>query len=271
MEDRDHRKVTFDISDCSRYKLSIQAGLDGFLFCVQDPADSEILWWQSFQWRFSGYGQLIRKVKELFNEPNRNSLSFAEVSISISDPRFVMIPQPLFSEKVATRLLASEKSPSIETELEVNPLHQIEAVLAFLSPVKLAAFFRGIFEGIVINHEITLLLTNFLKMKTEGLFVHFHDRWFAIFSFQNGKPDLISSFGFHSGNDILYYILSILNLPGNNDLQVFLSGEIEEEDDKFLLLKTHIPGIVLFKNIFHGNFPFPSEIPVNLFPGVLTL
>lgn len=272
MEEQEFRKITFERSACSRYELSIQASLDGFLFCVHTPDTGEILWWKSYHWEFTGYGQLLRKIRERYDTEDWSTLKFGQVTISLGDPRFVLIPRPLFSDKAASRLLAGEKFSTADTELVMTPLEPLDAVMAFPVHEPLAAFFRDHHPGCVISHEIALLLRNFSQQGPNGLFVHLHDHWFSVICIRGGRPDVVNTFDYRSETDLLFYLLSFLNLPGYETDPVTLSGRIYVQDSRYVLLKNHIPRITLFTTEYPSGESIPlTEIPAQLLPGVIPI
>lgn len=272
MEELSFRKTTFELSACSRYELSIQASLDGFLFSVVASETGEILWWESRRWDFPGYSQLLRRIGEEFDSREMPGPSFSQVRVHLADPRFALIPQPLFSGKMASRLMQGEKSPSHDTELVITALQQADATLVFPAAETLLTFFRDKYPGCLIGHELALLIRNFGKQETNGVFIHLHDHWFSMISFRNGKADVVNTFEYHSPGDLLYYLLSFLSLPGNAGTPVTLSGRTSETDERFLFLKKHIPGISLFhRPAPAGEGLIPGEIPEHLLPGVILL
>lgn len=272
MGELEYRKATLDLSACSRYELSIQVSLDGFLFSVCTPGPGDILWWKSVPGEHIGYGQLLRSVKEHLPAELRSAPSFGGVSVALADPRFSLIPQPLFSDKVATQLLGPSQPSMADTETVITPLHQFDAVLAFPFPEELALFFRQHFPGCLITHEMALLLRNFSHFLPGGLYVHLHRSWFTLISFREGKPDVVNTFEYRTEYDLLYYILSFLNLPGNRDLTVTLSGGLHQEESPFLLLKKHVPRVTLIGTSCPEQAGgFPPEIPLQWLPGLMPL
>ena len=272
MEELSFRKTTFELSACSRYELSIQASLDGFLFSVVASETGEILWWDSRRWDFPGYSQLLRRIGEEYHTHEMPGPSFSQVTVHLADPRFSLIPQPLFSGKMASRLMPGERFPFYETELVITPLQQADAILVFPAAAPLLTFFREKYPGCLIGHELALLIRNFGKQADNGVFVDLHDHWFSMVSFRDGKADVVNTFEYHTPSDVLYYLLSFLSLPGYAGTPVTLSGRTSETDERFLFLKKHIPGISLFRRATPaGEGLIPGEIPEHLLPGVMLL
>ncbi len=270
MQDLTFRKETFDLSDSLRYELSIQASLDGFLFVIKDSG--RIICFSRQGFSYPNENLLLRRIREIYDEQGFPGHSFLKTEIFMSGPDFSLIPQPLFSGKLASRILAGDAKTTPGSEILCMPLENMDATLIFSGSPVLLSFFRENHPGCMIGHEVSLLLRNFARSGSPALFIHVHATWFYAISFNDKGLNFLNTFQYQTPEDFLYYLLSVVALPEVEGLPVYFSGDVDGEHPCFNLARKHLPHAEIFRNLPGSELPGGgSEIPVQLLPGITHL
>ncbi len=267
MQDFGYQKETFNLSESLRYELSIQAGLDGFLFLVK--YQDEIILLRHHRFSFPNENLMLRRARDIFNEQEFTGRTFLKSEIIISSPGFTLIPHPLFSEKLANRLLAGDTPAIPACETILMPFEFLNATLAFPVSASFLHYFREIVPESVINHEVSFLLQNFFRLKSPALFIHLHDSWFYALSFSEGGPGFLNTFEYRSPDDFLYYYLSLTSLPELKGIPVWFSGNITEDHACFNLARKYTGHADIFRMV-RDSVPAADsmKIAVHRLPGI---
>ncbi len=270
MQDFDFRKETFDLSDSPRYELSIQTGLDGFFFLIK--FQKEIILFRHERFSFANENLLLRRIREIYDEQGLSGRTFLKTEIYFSGHDFSLIPQPLFSEKLASRFLTGDTKSFPSNETIVMPLEILNATLAFPVSTSLSGFFREFHPECTIGHEVSLLLRNYAHSASPALFIHLHDSWFYAISFGEKGLIFLNTFRYHSPEDFLYYLLSISTLPELQGTPLWFSGNVSMEHPCFNLTRKYLTQAGILRHLQGSESPlFNQEIPFQQLPGITLL
>jgi hypothetical protein len=270
MQELNFRKETFDLSDSSRYELSIQAGLDGFLFMIKEKG--EIVRLSHCPFSYPNEKLLLRKIREIYDEQGLTDKPFLKTEIYFSDPEFSLIPQPLFSGKLASGILSGDTKPVTGTVILTTTLETLNATLSFPVSISLYNFLLELHPGCTIGHEVALLLRNFARTETPSLFIHLHETWFYAISFNDKGLKFLNTYRYQTPGDFLYYLLSAGTLPEVQGLPVRFSGNINGENACFNLARQYFGQAEISRYLpGPGLHPESREIPAYCLPGITLL
>jgi hypothetical protein len=153
----------------------------------------------------------------------------------------------------------------------VNHLEHPDAMVAFSIPKNIAEFLTEKYTGCTVEHEVSKLISN-LSTIPDALFVHFHNSWFYAISGSEDRLSFINSFEFREVTDILYYLIAVIQHLGLKENPVYLSGEIGQNDEKFLFLKKNLPRVEILKSLPGKPVSFiAGDVPFQMLPGLIIL
>jgi hypothetical protein len=268
MQNISFRDKSFSSADCHLYDLSIHCSPDGFSFLIQHSGTGSLLLCNHYPFGIAGYQMLLRKIMELIAGNELLNQSFRKTTILFGDRQLSLVPEMLWSEKLSEFLLSSGKKIEVELETIVVPVQQIGAFLVFKTGKELFETLNQAFPGAEITHEVYPILHH-LNSNTESyLLFHMHSAWFYALSAKEGKLEFINSFDYKNETDMLFYMLSVIKEFNTGNQPVIVSGWIDPEDSRFILIKKHIPGAVLaFQN--DGTLLSDGECASRYFYGFL--
>jgi hypothetical protein len=236
------RDNTFSTADCHLYDLSVHCSPDGISFLVQQSGSGSLLHCGHQPFKIAGYQMLLRKIRDLIAGNDFFNLPFRKTTILFGDRHVSLVPESLWSEKLSEYIHLTGKKQEVETESIVVSLHQMGAYLVFRTGKELFDTLNLIFPCAEITHEVVPLLQHLQPNTDSRLLFHMHSSWFYALSVKEGKLEFINSFDYQSETDMLYYMLSVISEFNSGNHPVVISGWIDRDDPRFILIKKHIPG-----------------------------
>jgi hypothetical protein len=233
--------TSFSAAGSSLYELTVFCCPDGLSILIRQPEQKSVLHFRHTPFRYAGYELLLRRLKELIPDDELLGLPFRKTTIVLGDRHLVIVPGTLYSDKLPDYLFPERKKQETETETVVLPLGLLEANLVFLTGKELFDFLTVAFPGAEITHEMYPLILGSLSNPAPALIFHFHTGWFWALASGNGRIDFINYFEYQNETDMLYYMLSVVNHFRPENSPVFLSGQIDEEDSRFGMIRKYLP------------------------------
>jgi hypothetical protein len=237
------RDTVFSTADANQYDLSVFCSPDGISFLVIQSGS--VLLCEHYPFNMAGHQMVLRKIRDLAASHELFGQPFRKTTIHFGDRQISLVPETIWSEKPTEFIHGSEKKQDTETESVVVSLHQMGACLVFRTGKELFDYLNLVFPGAGITHEVVPLLQHLQSNRDTGIHFHMHSFWFYAILFQEGKLEFINSFQYKNETDMLYYMLSVVREFRSTHQPVFISGWIEPEDSRFILIKKHIPEVVL--------------------------
>lgn len=266
---------TFDPNFTIEYKLSIQVGLDGFSFCIQDNIRKKYLVFKHFPFRLSNPLFLSRKINEIFEREKILSLKYKEVKILIESPYFSAIPNaPEFEQNPEVYLRQNFNIPS-DSEFQTFKNDFFDCSIIFSYSKQLNSTFEDKFEKYILTHQIqsafkTISLNNYKN----GIhaFINATSQYYNLLIFENKRLLFLNSFKYKNEQDFLYFLLTTLKslsvYPGQ--LKVSISGHVNEQSAIHKLLEQHIVDVnfIKFNSSFQYSYTF-EKFPQHQFASII--
>ena len=235
------------------YELAVKLTKESLSYAVFD----------TFQNSISACGIFPRSVIE-YLQGNSNDTSseywilrqsYGKVIMLIDDEVYTLIPEVLFQKEKAKHYL---KFSHIFDENEMTCIDFIAASAAYniyRVPAETAGFAKNVFAMYGFKHATTAFINSLIQEKPSGccMHVHFSQNRFYALVVKNVEIKFCNSFLFKHENDILYYLLNIVE---QLDLKIIdsltLSGSINEDSSVARMLKKYFTPVVF------------AQIPANL-------
>ncbi len=264
MKEHFFQKDTFDLKDHSKYNLSIQAGLDGFSFVVWN--EDEVILFRYEEFYVSNNNLLLRKIKETIGNERFISIPYKKTSVLFSGMNFTLIPRRFFSERLINTMFSEKYGTPGEKELVVKPLEKPETEFVFSVDKNLYHYFAETFPGCFMSHEAFHLIRLNMKSCSPLFHFHFHSSWFIALSNNHAIPDIINAFEYRTEEDLLFYMLAILNKKETQDVKMSMSG-IGENDSRALKIKKYIPAAEIIQTVAAPQRETFRDFPFIMIPG----
>jgi hypothetical protein len=256
MQNISFRDKAFLLTECGLYDLSVHCSPDGLSFLVRHSGSGSLLLCNHYPFRTAGYQMLLRKIRELITGQPFLNQTFRKTTIFFGDRQLSLVPETLWSEKFSEFLFSTTRKEEAETESIIVSLQQMAAFLVFRTGKELFETLNLVFPGTEITHEVVPLLQHLVSKPDSRLHFHMHSSWFYALSVKEGKLEFINSFNYKNETEMLYYMLSVIKEFNSGNHPVIISGWIDPEDSRFILIKKHLPGAIAAEQS-DGN-PFPD-------------
>jgi hypothetical protein len=251
------RDNAFLPTDCHLYDLSVHCSLEGLSILILRPGSESLLLCDHYPFGNAGYQILHRKIREWISGHDLLNRTFSKTTILLGDRQVSLVPETLFSEKLSEFLFSAGKKQELETESVVVELQQMGANLIFRTGMELFETLNLVFPGAEVTHEVVPLLQHLVTNPDSRMHFHMHSSWFYALAVKEGKLEFINSFDYKNETDMLYYMLSVIREFNHRNHPVVISGFIDPEDSRFILIKKHLPGVIPADQ-YMGN-PLPDR------------
>lgn len=234
-----------ELTDLSLCDLSIHAGHDGFLFFAENCETGKIIFRQQFRFFTENTNILVRKIREIIENHKVLRGSYRTTTVYLAESNFSLIPEPFFSEKIANYPLSLRQKS--ERETIVLPLHYLDAFLIFNTGNHLIGFFSETFPGCLISHEISPVIHRLKNNFTSFINFHIHSSWFYSIAMINNKIDMVNTFEYRNDEDLVFFILTVINHYDPDNVPVLISGWDDEIESNYQLIRKFVSGSEKFQ------------------------
>jgi hypothetical protein len=228
----------FNSISASNYNLLLIASEDEFSFAVVQSDSKKLLVWGS---RFA--------LDELTDPKELQELLFAayrNVIIDIQTKEFLLIPKTLYSTtslKDISRYLNMQENDQLLTD----ELFENSIVAAFSVKAHLYRIINQRFPDIKLNFKPKWWIQTIVENLPHDYQLHLqvNENSLELLKFNDGKLQFYNQFQFLNADELVYFIsftLEQLNLS-KDQIQLVLSGNINENDINYNSLRTFFPNI----------------------------
>lgn len=245
---------TFDLNFTLEYHLSIQAGLDGFSFCILDTVQKKYVLLRHIPLAIKKSQFLVGKIREIYELEEVLNKTFKSVMIGYNDQKATILPVA-FSDNNQTKQVF-ELNQSIERNEEVSScsIKSFSQDIVFSYPHELRSFFDSKYPEYHLFHTTYPMLNASIQQKGKAgktVILNFNKKYFYIV-FIEKNIRLFNSFYYKTETDFLYHTLNIcknLGFDAEKD-EVLISGTVASDSDYIRQLK---------KYLLHVNFLKPDQ------------
>lgn len=237
----------FDLSDSKKYKISIQASLDGFSLLMLHAESCQVHRANFMPITLSNHSGLIRKSGEIIEKLGLTGKDFHDVTVYLSDRQVKLIPAELYNEKTVKRILTAQW-PGSKKKTATGMMLNDDYYLAFSIDSGLLDFFSEQFQGCIIKHEALPLISNLLKTNIVDsctIHAHFHTGYFFVSVVRGNQLLFFNAFEYQSPDDIVYYLASSIQAIDANEPNIMFSGNIPEDSNHYRRIKSFFPSAML--------------------------
>ncbi len=241
------------------YKLSIQLNLNGFSFCIVNSKEEIIASEDYFSNEYVlSEQELYTKITTAFNTKPELQAKFEKVVITYTNELYSFVPKDLFDAK-HKELYFKFSIKTLATDLICDDeLKSASIVNLFIPYVNINNYLLDHFNQFNFHHHSAVLVDYILSKKSTenstGLYLYFHSQHFDIIAIKEGELLLCNTYNQHSKEDVLYYLLFVIEQLGYSPETVYVELLNLVPDEYFGLLYTYI------RNINKTSKPFTNLI-----------
>lgn len=218
----------------------------------------------------------LRLLEAIFEQNDFLSKPFKKVSISISNSLYTFVPSPLFDASSAEKYLKLNCKISQNDEVQYASMKNMNAYCIFAIDKKIKIFFDYQFTGAKYLHQSMVLsdavLNNFKNKEQQSVIINIRKNDFDAVIIKDKKTDLINTFQYTNADDLLFYLLYVLEqLSINPDKQeVLVCGEILKNSAVYERLVKYIRHVNFINrnNSIEYSYKF-NEVPEHFYYSLL--
>jgi hypothetical protein len=249
---------TLDINSTDNYELSLQAGPDGFSFCLLDMIRNKFVLIRSFEPDENKYFN-AGMINELIGKDDFLNRRYRKVNLVMPSPKFTIVPAPLFDPGKKDEYFTFNHLMNEGNIIVSNKLNDPEAFLVFSVSKPIYDLLSSFHPGAIPYHHLKPLLNyiSHARKSINGNYIHVHveREFFNMIIFDHNLLKFCNSFKYRNITDILYFALNVFrNLGINQEETIHLSGNTEQFDDLSSGFAIYIRNVKFSEPA--GNFTF---------------
>ena len=248
-------KENNNILNYNDYRLSILITQSGLSYSIFNVAENKFVTLVSHC--FVDKEKFIDEIKTFLINENINNKDFEKISILFASNKVTIVPNSLFDPQEAEKIFQLNFELSEIEKVLISKLHKSENTVIFSINKNLINLFDEIFYNYSIDsHSLPFIDNNFIKNKigenntSHSIFVQVFDEFIDILVFKDIKIQLYNTFKYKTSNDILYYIISVLEQLklSQEKTKLSFSGFIETDNLSVINIKKFL-NIVYFESL----------------------
>lgn len=253
---------SFDLKFASEYHLSIQAGLDGFSFCILDIHCNKYLVLRHLPLIVGKPQFLTKKIEAIFEQEELLNASYKTVSIIYSTSKATLIPKIFAQQDNAAKIAYFTNEINRNEAILTDELPGLNYQLAYSFPKELLALFNRKFTEFKISHKSLSILFSAINQRNEKkntLLINFEKKYIRIIVLKGLEISFYNSYFFKNESDFLYYTLNTcqsLHLDPEED-EILIGGYVADDSSYMRQLKKYLSNVHFLKpstDFNYGNF-----------------
>ncbi len=180
----------------------------------------------------------------------------SEIKVIYAHPYFALVPRPYFLEERLSDYLKFNTKIISTDQLTFDRLKNLNANMVYVPFTNINNYLFEKFGTFSYTHAMTEFIDQCLAQTdktTTEVYVNAYTSHFDLCVVKKEKLILSNTYDYFAPEDFVYYILFVfeqLNLS-TDDVNLYLSGEIEKESKLYNLLFTYIRNISFFSTPHH--------------------
>jgi hypothetical protein len=253
---------SFDLKFTSEYHISIQAGLDGFSFCILDVRKNKYVALRHFPLIVGKPQFLSKKIETIFEEEDKLNASYQTVSITYSTNKATLIPKVFAIPDQVHQFADFTNELNRNEDVLTDDLPGLNYQLIYSYPKELISLFNRKYSEFKIRHKSVPFLLSALNQcneKKNTVLINFEKKYVRLIVLKGLQLTLYNSFYFKNESDFLYYTLNIchsLNIDPEHD-EIMIGGYVADDSSYVRLLKRYLSNVIFLKpssDFDYGNF-----------------
>jgi hypothetical protein len=193
-------------------KISIQACLNGFSFCIYASEHEKILAFRHYNFTQSEFQEdFLNSTSEILFKDELLRLSYSKVSVIFTGKKSTLVPEEFFKVENLKSILEFNQPIDELDEIYYNSVPGCQSKLVFTIPSYFTSQIIDKFPQAVFFNQATPLLNSVLadkeKSQTDHVIVQMNKDFFDLIITQEGKLKLYNTFLYVNATDLVYFLL----------------------------------------------------------------
>jgi hypothetical protein len=216
-------------SNSNKYKVSIRLWSDGLSFSGYIPSKPDSFFTETIS--LNPNVSFVQSLKETFFENVCLSYAYQTLHVIAVSEKYTMVPESVFSEKDKDTLFSYCFQEDGNLKVLVQPLTAFSSFLLYNMDPDVYEFMVCSLVNPQFIHYLSPMLSDWRKKSVKcyprQLYAVVHDGRLDLVCFGQGELLLLNSFGYETGNDIIYFILYVCKQLSMSQLEdsVFFCGD----------------------------------------------
>lgn len=195
----------------------------------------------------------VKKINNIFLKKNWFNPPYKKTDIYYLGGRFTMVPEKYFdTSNIESYFNFNAKIRDNET-LAWGEIPDSDICFIYSMPKELKTLLESRFTNLYLGHFAFLQLPYYLNESLDSqasVYLYIHKGSFQIFIIEKNKLILYNEFEYETKEDFLYYVIFCMEQTQLNPEfnSVFISGEINTEDEKSTLLSNYVRNVKILSN-----------------------
>lgn len=219
---------TFDVNQSNNYFLLMQSSLNGFSYVICDTVRNKCILLKHFENKCNNWEEYKLFLETIIDKESDLNLTFKEIHHIVSSPQFTIVPEEFVPEKHEDFEKFFPGLSNMDSVITGSSNNIIKAAVICPYPVRLLGLLQKRFKCVRLSHNSLPFTVNLVNESTKSLRYIFHllvqDNSILIGVAHSGKLDFINIFAVNTFEDILYYLLSVLDkfkvLPAQAEINI---------------------------------------------------
>ncbi len=202
---------TFDVNQSHNYSLLMQSSLDGFSYAVCDTVRNKCILLKHFETKSFDWFEFKNFLLTVIESDSNLKLHYKNSCHVLCQKDFTLVPEEFIPQSAAD--VQSLFPGSAGNLVSFSSKSLKSAILCPYSPILQETLLKS-FPGVKLTHVVLPFSNNLISESSRTLrhVFHFtvHDGFLIAGVAHSAKPDFMNSFKTESFEEILYYIVSVL-------------------------------------------------------------
>lgn len=245
-----HRLSKTDLTECT---LLMNVGPSQVMFAIFDLQDSCLVTLKGYYFDLHDHGgSLLEILEQCFDQNRVLYTNFKQVKIAFDNHKFTLVPRPLFNPVLKKEYLNFLNPEIPDQSYLTDQIASPDAVNIYSVDKNAAGYLHKELSTAKFYHAETVFLYPLMKQAANSdnyLYVRVQQGHITITVITDGKLKLMQPYPIYHGMDVYYFILNAVKSLhlGDQRVEVFLSGQINEESSVYKEVIYGIPSVSWLK------------------------
>lgn len=269
----------FDKNDPAKH-LHLYIGRNEVSYTIVNANTNTVVWLKSFRLTDTdNFFTFKLAVNDLFEQEDAFKYDYQKISVGLHAAPFTLIPEKYFDAGKLDKYLSFNVPFDGSGRIHYDPIESQAAYLVCGIDYYLLESLDSHFPRYSLTHAATSWLNGLFKEHAHekistlsGIFANLQKHYLDIAVVKNGKLQLLNTYYYEVGSDILYYLLNAARQTHadiKTEPTVFL-GDITEDYPHYKLCRKFLPNLVLGQRPKQLNYCdeldiLPNNYHYNLF------
>ena len=222
--------------------LSVEIGLNSISYSIFDTLTLTYIVLKDFEFDSKNIEKSIVKLERIITSEFLLIKEFYSSCLSLNNLPSTLVPTPFFNDKKKENILNFNQN--IYDDILTDKLQHIDAVNIYSAPTILTELIQKHFPSTQIKSSSSIWIDQLLAQNKEDekVYAVISDNLLELFIIKNGNLELHNNFVTGSKEDVLYYLLFVMEQLGlsTEKTELVLFGHILKSDELYQLLFNYV-------------------------------